>query len=99
MPSFPWRRYVFFLVLIVLIGVFPVISVVVSSAIAEANGCVLHEGSANPCIVFGADWGDTLYTMFVMGWALLFTIPASTVLLGIWVLALLVQWVRWKSDR
>jgi hypothetical protein len=68
---------------LLLVGVAPLVSAFVASWIAEANGCALHEGSTNACIIGGSDWGDALYTMFVMGWLMLLTvwlIPVGLVL-------------------
>jgi hypothetical protein len=59
----------------------PMISVFTASAIAEASGCSLDEGSAHPCTVLGTDIGDTLYTMFVMGWMFFLTVPTGLVAL------------------
>lgn len=61
--------------IILLIAFLPVISVAIASEIATANGCDLDEGSVHPCIVNGGDMGVTLYTMGVMGWFMLATIP------------------------
>ncbi|MBC9209690.1 hypothetical protein IBL26_22825 [Roseomonas aerophila] len=55
----------------VLIGIAPLASVALAGLIAELNGCGLHEGFAQPCIVAGVDIGGLLYTMAVMGWLML----------------------------
>ncbi len=60
--------------LLTLIAVAPLLSAFLASWIAEANGCALHEGGTNACVIGGSDWGGTLYTMFVMGWLMLLTI-------------------------
>ncbi len=69
---------------LMLIGIAPLLSAFFASWIAAANGCSLNEGSANACVIAGADVGGTLYTMFVMGWLMLLTvwlIPAGLVVL------------------
>lgn len=99
MPSFPWRRYGIFLVLILLFAALPVISVALSSIIAETSGCALNEARAHPCMFLGVDAGELLYALFVMGWLMLFTIPAGVVLLGVWLMALIFQWLRWRTAR
>jgi hypothetical protein len=58
----------------------------VAGWIAESHGCTLNEGSVNPCIVDGEDMGHTLYTMFVMGWFMLVTLPAGLVALLVWII-------------
>ncbi len=85
---FPWWIYLIAFVLIVLLASLPVISVAVASFIAEANGCSLHEGFVQPCLVGGEDWGQTLYAMGMMGWFMLATIPLGGIGLVVWFLAL-----------
>ncbi|MHC1782235.1 MAG: hypothetical protein AB9891_05645 [Anaerolineaceae bacterium] len=60
---------------ILIVAFLPAISVAIAGSIANANGCQLDEGSVHPCIVNGTDMGETLYTMGVMGWLMLATIP------------------------
>lgn len=72
--------------LIVLVAGAPIISVIVAGAIASWNGCELHEGFRNPCIVNGTDIGDTLYTMGVLGWLMIATIPLGLAALVAWTL-------------
>ena len=74
-------------VAIVLVAGAPVISVVVAMVLAEANGCTLHEGFTNPCVIWGADRGELLYTMFVAGWFGLVTLPAGAIALLVWLVA------------
>jgi hypothetical protein len=61
--------------LILFVACLPLASVAIAGEIASANGCQLDEGSVHPCIVNGRDIGETLYTMGVMGWLMLATIP------------------------
>lgn len=62
---------------ILVLGFSPIISAVIAGTIAEANGCTLHEGFVNPCIINGEDWGQDLYTFGVLGWLALGTIPLA----------------------
>ena len=71
---------------ILLIAVAPIISVIVAGWIANANGCALNEGSINPCVVNGTDIGGTLYTLGVMGWLMLATIPLGGLALLVWLI-------------
>jgi hypothetical protein len=59
----------------------PMISVFVAAMIAKAWGCPLDEGSAHPCVVLGLDIGGLLYSMGVMGWLFLLTIPSGLIAL------------------
>ncbi|RDU96837.1 hypothetical protein [Trinickia dinghuensis] len=80
----PGKRRLLVLFLIVLIGISPFISVSIAGAIADGRSCGLDEGSIHPCMFLGHDVGNLLYTMFVMGWAGLVTIPTALGLLGVW---------------
>lgn len=62
---------------ILFVAALPLISVVIAGEIATANGCDLDEGSIHPCVVDGEDIGDTLYTLGMMGWFMLVTIPVG----------------------
>ncbi|MFV0624512.1 hypothetical protein ACBY01_10940 [Sphingomonas sp. ac-8] len=62
------------LVLMVGIGIAPIASVAIAGLVADLNGCDLHEGYPQPCIVLGADIGALLYTMTVMGWLMLISL-------------------------
>lgn len=74
----------------------PLLSVLISSAIAQNAGCTIHEGAANSCIVLGADVGGTLYAMFVAGWLSFVTLPLGFAALLVWLLAALFMWLRRK---
>ena len=64
---------------VALLAGWPILSVVIAGTIASWNGCTLHEGFANPCVVGGRDIGSTLYAMGVMGWFMLATIPLGLI--------------------
>lgn len=72
----------------------PLASLVVAGSIASHYGCTLHEGFANPCVIGGVDRGQTLYTMAMMGWMMLFTMPLGAALLALWVIVEVVRFVR-----
>ena len=96
---FPWARYLWLAVLLLLIALAPVISVVVAGMLANANGCALDEGSVHPCLIAGADWGEALYTMGVAGWLALATLPFGVMALGALAIVLLVHRFIWHRDR
>lgn len=85
-----WLVMWILLAAILLFATAPVISVAIAGMIAEANGCRLHEGFANPCVIGGVDWGGTLYALGVMGWFMLATIPIGAIALAAWVVAAVV---------
>jgi hypothetical protein len=78
----------FIVVCIFLIGAAPIISVAIAGSVANAAGCQLDEGSIHPCLINGADYGDTLYSMGVLGWLMLASIPLALGLLVIYAVVL-----------
>ncbi|HEV7277845.1 MAG TPA: hypothetical protein VGN80_16315 [Devosiaceae bacterium] len=96
---FPWLVYLLLLVLILLVALAPVISVAVAGFIAEANGCVLNEGNIHPCLVNGEDVGGTLYTMFVLGWFMLASLPLGAMALLLLLVVFLVHLLFWRRQR
>lgn len=68
------------LILGILICLSPFIALFWASRFADRHGCDLHEGFVNPCVVNGFDWGDMLYSAFVSGWFLMFTLPFAVML-------------------
>lgn len=67
-------RRIVVLILMVIIGVAPLASVALAGLIADLNGCGLHEGFAQPCLVMGVDIGGLLYTMTALGWLMLISL-------------------------
>ena len=96
---FPWPIYLLLLVLILLVALAPVISVAVAGFIAEANGCVLNEGNIHPCLVNGEDVGGTLYTMFVLGWFMLASLPLGAMALLLLLVVFLLHLLFWRRRR
>lgn len=73
------KKPLILLVLSVIFGLLPLVSVLIAAAISSANNCVLHEGGVNPCIVLGVDMGETLYQLGVMGWYMFISIPFGSI--------------------
>jgi len=94
---FPWIPYWIVLVLIVLFALAPIGSVVVCSVIANAAGCKVDEGSVHPCIINGKDYGHLLYTLGVMGWLMLATLPLGALAFMIWLIVLVLHRARWRK--
>lgn len=62
----------------------PVFSVLLAQAIAKKLNCEINEGSATTCLWNGHDIGSHLYSMFVLGWLGLVTVPAALIILVSW---------------
>ncbi|MDX2257293.1 MAG: hypothetical protein NW205_00095 [Hyphomicrobiaceae bacterium] len=78
----------------VLLALAPLICVVIAGTIADAHGCRLHEGFVNPCMISGEDWGKALYTMAVMGWFAIATLPLGAMAIVVWLVVEIVVAVR-----
>ena len=58
-------------------SVIPLLVTATAAIIAWLNGCELNEGKPHPCVVCGADIGETLYAMGMMAWLCLITLPVG----------------------
>lgn len=100
MPS--WLRAVILITILLLIlgwMLWPVASIMMAGSIANANDCQLDEGSIHPCIVNGTDMGEQLYSMGMMGWFMLVTIPTGLIALAVYGVILLVIWLVLRNRR
>jgi len=88
------RRMLIALGIIILLTAGPLISAVLATYIAEANGCVLNEGGVNPCIIGGVDWGYALYAMFVFGWVAIVTFQLGVAALLVWLVVAVILIIR-----
>ena len=85
---------------ILLLGISPFILTMIAGTIADANGCTLHEGFVNPCIINGEDWGQTLYGLGLMGFFAIGTIPIAVGAAGIYLLiVVIISLVQWSRRR
>jgi|SRR5215831_4148069 len=94
---FPWILYLILLVLIVLFAFAPIGSVMLCGAIANAYGCKVDEGSVHPCIINGHDYGELLYSLGVMGWLMLVTLPGGLFAFVGWLIFLILHRVAWRK--
>jgi hypothetical protein len=93
---FPWPVYLVVLAVIVVLAALPVLSVTVAGLVASANGCRLDEGGAHPCVIAGTDYGDTLYTLGVLGWLMLASLPLGVMALLVWAVVLGIHLFAWS---
>ncbi len=94
---FPWILYWIVLVLIILFALAPVGSVMTCAVIANAHGCKVDEGSVHPCIINGQDYGQLLYTLGVLGWLMLVTIPGGLFAFVVWLIFLILHRTSWRK--
>jgi hypothetical protein len=72
------------LVLILLLWAAPLVLALAAGGVASLLGCELNEGAIHPCILFGSDIGETLYTFGVLGWLSIIGLPFAVIALVIW---------------
>jgi hypothetical protein len=90
---------VLILIAILVWTLWPVALVAVAGTVASSHGCTLDESTPHPCVVNGRDIGDTLYSMGVMGWFMLVTIPTGGAALAAYALILLGIWIVRRLRR
>lgn len=71
----------------------------IAGTIADSNGCVLHEGFVNPCVINGEDWGETLYTMGVIAWLGLGTLPIAIMAAFVYLVVVIIVSLILRSRR
>jgi hypothetical protein len=92
---FPWIWYLLAFFVISGFAFAPIGSVMLCAAIANAYGCKVDEGSVHPCIINGQDYGQLLYTLGVLGWLMLVTLPAGLFAFVVWLIILILHRQSW----
>jgi hypothetical protein len=95
--KFPWTIYLIVLFLILAVALAPLGSVVVCSWIANTHGCKVDEGSVHPCMIGGKDYGQLLYTLGVLGWLMIATIPGGALAFLVWLIVLILHRTSWRK--
>src|SRR5438046_10036680 len=93
---FPWLIYLILLFGIFAVALAPVGSVVAGGWIANSHGCKVDEGSVHPCMIGGKDYGQLLYTLGVLGWLMLITLPGGVFAFIIWLIVLILHRANWR---
>ncbi len=88
--SIGWTAFALFL-----IGIGPMLLSLGAGWIANSHKCVLTEGGAGLCPVFGVEVGALLHTFFTLGWLSKITIWLVPVSIVIAVVAA----IRWWRER
>jgi len=94
---FPWIFYLLALVVILGFALAPIGSVMLCGAIANAYGCKVDEGSVHPCIINGQGYGHLLYTLGVLGWLMLVTLPCGLFAFVVWLVVLILHRAAWQK--
>ena len=90
------RAFRILMSILVLACLAPLFSMLAAQAAAFIYGCDLSLAATQPCMAHSTDIGQTLLTMGMMGWFLMTTLP---VMLGVVILWIIVEIVRWFSLR
>ncbi len=91
------NRRIWLLALVTLLVWVPALLLGAGLAVASITGCDVHEGFAQACHTWAGDIGGMLYTLTMMGWFMLITLPFMLVTSLLW-LALAVFWL-WRRFR
>jgi hypothetical protein len=94
---FPWVWYLLALFVIFGFAFAPIGSVMFCATIATAYGCKVDEGSMHPCIINGQDYGQLLYTLGVLGWLMLVTLPAGLFAFVVWLIIIILHRQSWRK--
>jgi len=94
---FPWLWYFLALFVILAFAFAPIGSVMLCGAIANAYACKVDEGSVHPCIINGHDYGHLLYTLGVLGWLMLVTLPVGLFAFVVWLIVVMLHRERWRK--
>jgi hypothetical protein len=87
------------LAMILLFGTFPLWSTLLAVLFASAFGCSLNEGFVQPCVVLGRDFGGLLYSVGLVFWFAMFTVPLAGMALLVWLVVLVVVLFRRRRRR
>ncbi len=74
----------------------PLVSTMAAGLIASHYGCQLDEGSVHTCVIAGKDRGSILYTLGMMGWFMIATLPIGAGLVMLWLAVELIRLLRIK---
>jgi hypothetical protein len=92
-------RYVLLFILIALFAIHPVLVSILAGFIARGAGCPLDEGGPHPCVISGHDYGSVLYDMGVYVWAIIFSVFAAQVAVGLMLAIYLTRKLLRKRGR
>ena len=84
------RWMIWALAIILLFGALPEVLTQLAALFTSAFGCSLNEGSVQPCVVMGLDFGYLMYAMGLSFWFGMFTIPPAILALIVWLIVLVV---------
>ena len=72
----------------------PIACVLAASLLARLGNAKLDEGSVHPCIILGHDFGRLAYSLGVMGWFMLLTVPTGVLFLLVILVKIVLELLR-----
>lgn len=78
----PWKIFWILAAIVVLLGFSPMLGVIVAGTVAALAGCPLDGSPVRPCLIAGADCGNTLYNLSLLGWLTIQAVPLAALALG-----------------
>ncbi len=84
---------------IVVFAIAPLLVSLFAGHLGGTLGCRVDESGAHPCMLWGFDIGEQLYSAGVFGWLMLASLPAGVVLWVAHILYTLVCLIRWRRRR
>jgi hypothetical protein len=93
---FEFKLYWQVLGLIAFFALAPWVIVYVAAVIADLNGCTLSATEPLPCMIFGADRGETLFGLAGFADFAYISLSVGLMLVLIWGAILTVSWMAWR---
>lgn len=81
------------------VAFWPIASAIWSTLFASVFDCRVDEGSVHTCVVAGIDYGEALYTAFVMAWMMLIVWPLALIVLVAWIVVAVRVLVKLTGQR
>ncbi len=77
----------------------PIACVLIAMALASWAGASLDEGSVHPTVIGGVDFGETTYTLFVLGWFGMITLPTGAIALIFYAGVATIEWLISRARK
>jgi len=99
--KYGWVIHIFVLLVILLCAISPFFAVAYAGSVAEKYGCELNEGSIHPCMVKGVDRGADLYSLGMLGWLGIATLPLGLAAAVLYILIVLIVYlvIRFRKKK
>jgi len=97
--KYTWVIHLLVLFSIILCAISPFFAVAYAGSVAEKYGCELNEGSIHPCMVEGVDRGADLYSLGMLGWLGIATLPLGLAAAVLYIVIVLIVYLVMRFRR